>query len=332
MTSTPHQPAPPTTNVTLALDVTCRGCGYNLRGLSPAGRCPECGRPVRGSLAGDALHAADLAWLGHLVSGASLICTGLLFSLLTLLAVGVPVSAVIGNAPLMPILLLPLVLAALTASLTLVGAWRLTTREPDHHPGSGAFSRRWCVRLASLATTAVLLSASALWLASARWPDDTRNAAVPATFLLLPAAIMTGAALAHHLLQLVRRTPAAGTAREAAMLRNLSAGLALVALMWCAAVALPDLPADPLRVAACGVTALSALYTVIVYAAWFYVMPRITRVLGAQLRLAEAHGGPDHYEPPVPPGKQEDAAWPDVGHGGPTLLKPAAPRAQEDAW
>ena len=182
MTNAPHQAAPPTTNVTLALDITCRGCGYNLRGLSPAGRCPECGRPVRDSLAGNALHAADLAWLGRLVSGASLICTGLLFSLLTLLAVGVPVSAVIGNAPLMPILLLPLVLAALTASLTLVGAWRLTTREPDHHPGSGAFSRRWCVRLASLATTAVLLSASALWLASARWPDDTRNAAVPATF------------------------------------------------------------------------------------------------------------------------------------------------------
>ncbi|MBN2563280.1 MAG: hypothetical protein JXQ75_20360, partial [Phycisphaerae bacterium] len=31
-------------------DVPCKGCGYNLRGLSPAGNCPECNEPIDASL------------------------------------------------------------------------------------------------------------------------------------------------------------------------------------------------------------------------------------------------------------------------------------------
>ena len=31
-------------------DVSCSGCGYNLRGLSPSGRCPECNAPIADSL------------------------------------------------------------------------------------------------------------------------------------------------------------------------------------------------------------------------------------------------------------------------------------------
>ena len=32
-------------------DLPCVDCGYNLRRLSPAGRCPECGADVRDSIA-----------------------------------------------------------------------------------------------------------------------------------------------------------------------------------------------------------------------------------------------------------------------------------------
>lgn len=31
---------------TLDVDVHCHQCGYNLRGLSEPGRCPECGTPI----------------------------------------------------------------------------------------------------------------------------------------------------------------------------------------------------------------------------------------------------------------------------------------------
>jgi hypothetical protein len=35
---------------TLLADVACMKCRYNLRGLSPASRCPECGHPLSESL------------------------------------------------------------------------------------------------------------------------------------------------------------------------------------------------------------------------------------------------------------------------------------------
>lgn len=36
----------------LGQDLPCSGCGHNLRGVAAAANCPECGRPVRSSLAG----------------------------------------------------------------------------------------------------------------------------------------------------------------------------------------------------------------------------------------------------------------------------------------
>jgi hypothetical protein len=35
---------------TIAQDTSCRPCGYNLRGLSPWGKCPECGGDIQGTL------------------------------------------------------------------------------------------------------------------------------------------------------------------------------------------------------------------------------------------------------------------------------------------
>jgi ribosomal protein S27AE len=39
-------------------DTTCRRCGYNLRGLSRDGRCPECGTPIGLSTHGDLLRSS----------------------------------------------------------------------------------------------------------------------------------------------------------------------------------------------------------------------------------------------------------------------------------
>ncbi len=40
-------------------DITGVRCGYNLRGLDPAGVCPECAAPVGPSLRSDLLRYAD---------------------------------------------------------------------------------------------------------------------------------------------------------------------------------------------------------------------------------------------------------------------------------
>jgi hypothetical protein len=57
-------------------DVPCLECRYNLRGLDPAGRCPECGHGNAQSLRGDYLHFSDRAWLKRLRLGAALVVVG----------------------------------------------------------------------------------------------------------------------------------------------------------------------------------------------------------------------------------------------------------------
>lgn len=57
----------------IAADCSCVACGYNLRGLSRDGRCPECGQPVVLSLRPDLLIYSDIRWRRRLVLGARLV-------------------------------------------------------------------------------------------------------------------------------------------------------------------------------------------------------------------------------------------------------------------
>ena len=50
-------------------DLPCRTCGYNLRGISTASRCPECGCSVARSLHGDMLEFCDPEWVLRLARG-----------------------------------------------------------------------------------------------------------------------------------------------------------------------------------------------------------------------------------------------------------------------
>lgn len=54
-------------------DLPCIHCGYNLRGLAPDGRCPECGTSIARSIHGDLLSAADPAWLTRVSQGLTLV-------------------------------------------------------------------------------------------------------------------------------------------------------------------------------------------------------------------------------------------------------------------
>jgi hypothetical protein len=53
----------------VSADLICRRCGYALRGLPAAGKCPECGVDVAESLRGDLLIEADPVWLERIASG-----------------------------------------------------------------------------------------------------------------------------------------------------------------------------------------------------------------------------------------------------------------------
>lgn len=63
-------------------DVSCRRCGYNLRSLKSAGRCPECGAPIGLSISGDFLRFADPAWVETLATGIRYLFCGMALGVL----------------------------------------------------------------------------------------------------------------------------------------------------------------------------------------------------------------------------------------------------------
>jgi hypothetical protein len=73
---------PYATVATVSDDLTCRRCGYNLRGLEVSGRCPECNSDVALSMQSDMLSFANPYWLRTLARGATVLCVGLSLGLL----------------------------------------------------------------------------------------------------------------------------------------------------------------------------------------------------------------------------------------------------------
>lgn len=63
-------------NVFLESDVSCVACGYNLRGLRPGGRCPECGRAVADSFKSEHLSCADPRYVRSLKRGLGILACG----------------------------------------------------------------------------------------------------------------------------------------------------------------------------------------------------------------------------------------------------------------
>jgi hypothetical protein len=106
---------------TVAADVGCRRCGYNLRTLHVDAACPECASPVAASVNGDALMYSDPSWLAKVTLGADLRVFGWVALLPTVLLsfIFAPIRNLVGS---------------LTAATVVTGTWLLTRPDPS---GSG---------------------------------------------------------------------------------------------------------------------------------------------------------------------------------------------------
>ncbi|MDX2131006.1 MAG: hypothetical protein SFY69_03005 [Planctomycetota bacterium] len=101
-------------------DRACARCGYNLRGLKPGDRCPECGTPIRIRRdAGGGMTEAPLSYLDRLALWSTVAIIGAGVCVASLLAT---IGASLGN----PLLLAALGLAALGAGAWGAGVYHVT--------------------------------------------------------------------------------------------------------------------------------------------------------------------------------------------------------------
>lgn len=127
-------------------DAPCTRCGYNLRGLTVTGKCPECAWSVEASLQGGLLRFAGPEYLTSLALGAKIvIILNIANAVLGLIAIGVVAAWALmngsmqatqgaGGAPALPFLGMieasATGLGVLATSVSLVGYWLLTTPDP----------------------------------------------------------------------------------------------------------------------------------------------------------------------------------------------------------
>jgi hypothetical protein len=145
---------------TVLQDARCRRCGYNLRGLNHAGRCPECATPVGLSCRGDLLRFSDPTWVERLARGARLIVWGALIWVVVRIG-GFFLASLIYSGPLM-------ILSGILGSLVgFYGAWLVTAPEPSGASQDRYISDRGIVRLALAVGLAAQVARLAVAIAAA---------------------------------------------------------------------------------------------------------------------------------------------------------------------
>lgn len=316
---TPSPPAAPQPRVPsvavsvdgrIAEDKLCIDCGYNLRGLKPEGRCPECGGAVGASLRGHELQAASLPWLRSIRRGFVLIRHAILWCLLAIVAGRLTEAAVATLAPDSP-LALQIVEWAFSALLLvpilLVGyGFICATRAEPHiaRRGEGRSPRR----LARALTVSTLGLCGAFWLAKELMPKSSwlDYVVMYAPLVLTILAALAAAAFVQHVIALLERTAEDKTLKGARETRK----YVLAAVVFATAVALIDVVVPLLgpgsdvagRVKKAGefISCAQSCVTIVFVIGALQLVWRVARILDRILVIAEANQLPPSTPIPKP--------------------------------
>ncbi len=177
------------------VDARCMLCGYNLRGLSLDGRCPECGTLIVLSWGLSGLAFSDRGWLRRLRFGVGLTAVGQLGGVMLLVYPAASPSRTWLHA----VTILG-VLGCLGASV--VGTWFLTAFDPGRTPRAGSIWIRWGVVCGATIVFAGMLMGCLWWFAQ---PAQALSA-VSWTAIAAGTAVRMGGEL-RVLRDLARRIP-----------------------------------------------------------------------------------------------------------------------------
>ncbi len=109
---------------TIIVDLPCRDCGYNLRGLHKDARCPECAAPVAESLAGFLLRFAQPEWLERVALGARIAAGGITAISFTLVALVLTPTLGLGSV------MLALIWMGVGLMVDIAGSWLILRVAP----------------------------------------------------------------------------------------------------------------------------------------------------------------------------------------------------------
>lgn len=187
------------------VDVPCRNCGYNIRGLNASGACPECGTATSVSLSPDLLIFGNPDWIRQLVVGCNRIAfaVGMFVALYLTLGLvpfsgfGMGIGNWIGEVWIATMILLWVVAGT--------GIWKITRRVPGAGRGVRAFRSAtialgfFCAGSTSIALTLILDRMSGVTVSW--WLGGALGA------LLFASVFLTFAALFFYECEIARRLP-----------------------------------------------------------------------------------------------------------------------------
>jgi hypothetical protein len=203
---------PPTARpalTSISFDLPCLGCRYNLRTLTAAAVCPECGLPIVRTLDHGWLIFADAAWLRRVHSGLSLLLLSMLFAPVGIAGIVLYVVAASGVPDEVTIVVASWAVSVVLIALWLFGVWGVTAPELASKPGSAPLKLGWCVRvfhvIALVAFAASYYIAAGVDETALRGPLDWLRLVVP-TLITWTAYVLGFFALVAHVRRLARRS------------------------------------------------------------------------------------------------------------------------------